>query len=598
MALQERSTDKLVLLRIPVPCHISEIDRGTGETMKFALAAQLELPQLRQLASVCSHVMHVTTGDRAAANDCCEDGFYFEQPSVPRLRLSCTPHCISTAQGRTYGCVADDMSGMIAASLVQNQNSYILRQEIEKVLLASVCLTTVMPAEDSECMWRRTALFDAVFPGRAAAVVKRRAQLELLLHGDFSHDLVLWVVPCVASADVTLWAKKVAWLLYPAKIPPIPRQRWANSLHSQGEYTLLANVHNILQRAGPRWLQRVSGEVPPVLRPLDPILDAPARCRDSAWEFDSDGEAPPPEAEAMVEVDPFMLQAATGLAAQTDAVKEFNAKQKGRARKFVCGEPQHRLIVSVVCLMVAVTFLHSAEAVCGHMWETRSWARCTSENVDFPSRMVTAARGHVYDRAGEVAFGALTESRRWDALQPAGKTFGTAGLAFVMLSTFTCAIDQILLRFWRQWPYKIFLLLRPECFDRVAKELLAAPRCMLDEWSFRFRQMFPTLARVASVACRTLLITLSVVCRWDITRIECRNALLRRLARAYDTWTPDVGRVSARFLLRGQRTLERPRAGCRRRAMPRRSSARTAKFRTACCCVAFFFRINEVQSSE
>ena len=136
---------------------------------------------------------------------------------------------------------------------------------------------------------------------------------------------------------------RVSLLLYPAKIPPIPRQRWANSLHSQGEYTLLANVHNILQRAGPRWLQRVSGEVPPVLRPLDPILDAPARCRDSAWEFDSDGEAPPPEAEAMVEVDPFMLQAATGLAAQTDAVKEFNAKQKGRARKFVCGEPQHRL---------------------------------------------------------------------------------------------------------------------------------------------------------------------------------------------------------------------------------------------------------------
>ena len=80
--------------------------------------------------------------------------------------------------------------------------------------------------------------------------------------------------------------------------------------------------------------------------------------------------------------------------------------------------------------------------------------------------MVTVARGHVYDRAGEVVFGALTESRRWDALQPAGKTFGIAGLAFVMRTTFTCAIDQILFKFWRQWPYKICLLLRPECFGQ------------------------------------------------------------------------------------------------------------------------------------
>ena len=111
------------MLRLPAPTHLSELDRATGENTKAAMQVQLSLPLVELFASTCPHVFAVMTGDRASSNYCAEDGFYFETPLIPRLRLTCAPHCISTAQGRAYGAVSADISGQIAVSLTQNQSS-------------------------------------------------------------------------------------------------------------------------------------------------------------------------------------------------------------------------------------------------------------------------------------------------------------------------------------------------------------------------------------------------------------------------------------------------------------------------------------------
>ena len=215
ISLKEVSSGRMVMLRLPVPAHLSELDRATGENTKAAVQVQISLPEVQPFASTCPHVFAVMTGDRASSNDCAEDGFYCETPSIPRRRLTCAPHCISTAQGRAYGAVASDISGQIAASLTQNQNSYIFREEVEKVLLASVHPTDVMPDRRGEAAAHRKALLDLCLPNRDATSVKRCACIELLLPGDFSSDVIIWYVPNLQTCNVGLWAKKVARVLFP-----------------------------------------------------------------------------------------------------------------------------------------------------------------------------------------------------------------------------------------------------------------------------------------------------------------------------------------------------------------------------------------------
>ena len=164
-------------------------------TQKLLCRRSFSLDQLPNFAALYSHVFSVMTGDRASSNDCCEDGFYFETPTVPRLRLTCAPHCISTAQGRTYGSVSVDISGQLAVSLVQIQNSHVFCKETEAVLLASVHPSDVMPDRSCEAAGHRKALLDLSFPTRESASVKRRLQIEIVSPGGFSSDVILWYVP-------------------------------------------------------------------------------------------------------------------------------------------------------------------------------------------------------------------------------------------------------------------------------------------------------------------------------------------------------------------------------------------------------------------
>ena len=316
-------------------------------------------------------------------------------------------------------------------------------------------------------------------------------------------------MPYVQSADLQAWATRVARLLFPGAIPPIPRQRWVNSLDSQAQYTLLANCHNLLSRVGPRWLARIAGNRPPPLPQLRlqslPVVGPSS----DPWEFsDDEPENDGAPVEELVEVDAGLVQSATGAEAEVKAIKDFNEKQRGRAAKFFESEPAHRLLVSVVCLGVAVAFLHAVESVSGSAWEMASWARC-AEGGEHRSRMAAAASGGIQCNAMAKAWDIIFVADRWRALPLAGQTFGNAGLAFCMVSTFVCSIDQILLRFWRSWPYRMFLLLDKRRRASIAKEFLSAPLCLLDQWSQRSRKLFPTPSALLGDTCIAVLRALS-----------------------------------------------------------------------------------------
>ena len=93
ISLLDLGTQKRLLLQIPVACHIHHLESTTGENTKASLDVFLFLPKLSDITRLAKHHFHVSTADRASSNDCCEDGMYFASPQVPRLRLSCAPHC-------------------------------------------------------------------------------------------------------------------------------------------------------------------------------------------------------------------------------------------------------------------------------------------------------------------------------------------------------------------------------------------------------------------------------------------------------------------------------------------------------------------------
>ena len=55
------------------------------------------------------------------------------------------------------------------------------------------------------------------------------------------------------------WCTEAADALLPHMIQVLPRNRWVNSLTAFRDYAILT-VHNILQRAGLRWLDKLSGK--------------------------------------------------------------------------------------------------------------------------------------------------------------------------------------------------------------------------------------------------------------------------------------------------------------------------------------------------
>ena len=126
------------------------------------------------------------------------------------------------------------------------------------------------------------------------------------------------------------------------------------------------------------------------------------------WQFsddepENDGAAP----EELVMVDPFVVEASTGAQAEVKAMKDFQEKQRGRAANFFDSAPAHRLLVSLVCLGVAVSFLHAVEAVSGSSWDMATWARCV-QGGEYRSRMMAAAGGGIqagaFAKASDIIF--------------------------------------------------------------------------------------------------------------------------------------------------------------------------------------------------
>ena len=229
-----------------------------------------------------------------------------------------------------------------------------------------------------------------------------------------------------------------------------------------------------------------------------------------------------------------------------------------KASRFVSSHPEHRLLIALVTMRVAVRILHHQESISSELFDQKTWEK--GLKGEYTSRMWEASSGHskgiALDMATRILFGDGGADVDWAALAPAGKTWGHAGLAFCMMSASLCSLEQLLWKPWRGFPYRLWLLCAEPRLE-VARVLWDTRPCLLDRFSADFMSKFHSAEEFLAKGYPHLVAT-GALLRHDIARLECRHAHVRRIARVKaQTYSAEVQRVSAEFFMSQQRILER-----------------------------------------
>ena len=119
---QSLETGEYLAVSVTLPLPLVILESGKGRCLRAALMQHCDdIPQLAMLLDASQIVFHLdaSTCDRAASNDSAEDQLYFHEHglSVPRLRLPCFAHMVSTAQGKGFNIVQHIVTGIISTGL-------------------------------------------------------------------------------------------------------------------------------------------------------------------------------------------------------------------------------------------------------------------------------------------------------------------------------------------------------------------------------------------------------------------------------------------------------------------------------------------------
>ena len=120
-------------------------------------------------------------------------------------------------------------------------------------------------------------------------------------------------------------------------------------------------------------------------------------------------------------------------------------------------------------------------------------------------------------------------------------------LAFRAISRCGCAIHQLLLTQHRRNPYRLFLILAG-----LVDEVLEMPGCLRDELAEAYFQRFATKEEILSPTGIATLQTIASVVDTDISAMEARHAVTRRLTvlRSLQTWGVSLEDVNVQWTIK------------------------------------------------
>ena len=136
--------------------------------------------------------------------------------------------------------------------------------------------------------------------------------------------------------------------------------------------------------------------------------------------------------ETTVADDPVRVAEKAGVLTDQQALSDFNATQRGNAKKWFMFKPCARMVVTVLCLQLAVMSLQAIEKVASDKWSVAQKGSHISSGA-YRCRMLAAHRNHIHRNVVPRALHLLWTIEEWAPLSSAYRTWGIAGLAFTQV---------------------------------------------------------------------------------------------------------------------------------------------------------------------
>ena len=212
-----------------------------------------------------------------------------------------------------------------------------------------------------------------------------------------------------------------------------------------------------------------------------------------------------------------------------------------------------RVVVILLCLHVAVVFLHAIETVASERWYIDSLNGAVGGGRS--NFRVLHAWAGAFEHAVAEPIRRLNNPTGWSCVRALGRTVGLATSAFAMIHTVECGLEHMAFVKMRGFPWRLWSLLEKP-FVETAQGILDTATCLRDPFTDMFLDYFKTTAALLGRHCSATLVALGLIVRYEITLTECRNAQLRRFCKAGETWAAYLAVLSAQFVLQLHRTLE------------------------------------------
>ena len=164
-------------------------------------------------------------------------------------------------------------------------------------------------------------------------------------------------------------------------------------------------------------------------------------------------------------------------------------------------------------------------------------------------RVVDVAEGQD-DTAFLAKLRVMFEPSLWSVMPPSFHTVSNRALSFRCLSRMGCAFEKLLRSRHDACPFVTFLVLvDPSVADKITR----MPPCLLDPWTKRLLDMYPTMQGDELIH---IIAAVAEVLRVDISHLESRNASIRRLltSRSVQTHPMTSADLSAQWVFQQHRT--------------------------------------------
>ena len=558
---------------------LNVLDRTTASAI---MLQQQTISHMSKAATAFASSSRVVTTDAHASNIAAEAAIAKARGGGEShsLHILCNIHASALVYGKVFKMLDPQITGLIRVALslrcggAMTRFRAALRAEIDSRLEV---LNGNPPAEaiaDKKRVMR-------LFVSHGSAVATRRALLALCPNGEWRAPKVQYYVrsstsqPRSRAAILEHVTSGVMVALASAQPALYNRSKWTGCDLAVDDLGVFEAVHRLLSTtycrfcasyaSGPRATQLLEHGKRLVhyneADELNIIEDEAHAAAGSEEEADADVEEGDAEAPDGAGVAAGGAAPSAGNSRAADDASTWaseNAAHRKHGLRFIMSSPLAWLVTARMLMEPMRQYMTEQFMLASERWDIQERAKAArlglaGETPKRSYRLSELAAGASDDRFFQRVGLLLWSEGLWSTMPPAFHTFEKRAVVFQLVSRMGCAFNRLLAARHRSFPVKLFLLLAD---PSAAAELRAIPDCMLDPWSLRLRQRFPSLEGpelmqvLHTVACRTPV---------DVSHIEALHASIRRMLflKSSQTHPLSLADLSAQWTFQQYRSIKK-----------------------------------------